>query len=87
MMTIWTKGADLSPALQREVKARFTHRYTGEHVPTWVRKGMNNGQAYPLQFKDDNDWLANSYFPMTKEGRLHLRIHHCNSHPTWPNGK
>jgi len=48
---------------------------------------MPDGNAYPLQFKDDADWLENSYFAITKSGKFAVKPSHCNSHPSWPNGK
>lgn len=78
-------GAHMGPHLQQEVKRRFVHRFTGDHAPDWARKPMPNGQAYPLQFADDADWLAHTYFWVNKTGRLSARHSYCESHATWPN--
>lgn len=84
-MSMPVLGSRLGPYMQSEVKRVFVHRFTGDHRPCWVDKPMPNGQPYPLQFADDADWLANTYFWMTKRGELCKRTRHCESHPTWPN--
>lgn len=82
-------GSHLSPKLQAECKARFVHRFTGEHKPQWAFKPFKNEalglETYPVQFKDDADWLAHTYFEITKQGELNNRTRYCESHPTWPN--
>ncbi len=77
-----TLGTLLHSADHAEVLARFTHRFTQQHTPQWA-KGTN----YKPQFKDDADWLANSYFPVKRDGRLDARHTSCRSNPTWPEGK
>lgn len=77
-------GTMLCDEDRKHVLAAYVHRYTGEHVPEWVRAA---GQLYPVQFKDDLDWLAHSYFAVRRDGRLDERVKHCESHPTWPFGK
>lgn len=78
----------MGPKLQAECKARFVHRFTGEHKPKWAHKPFKNESlrltAYPVQFADDTDWLANTYFEVTKQGELDRRTGHCESYPTWP---
>lgn len=71
-------GSHLGPKLQAECKAMFVHRFTGEHRPKWASK------PYKVQFADDADWLAHTYFEVTKQGELDKRSHYCESHPTWP---
>jgi desulfoferrodoxin (superoxide reductase-like protein) len=78
-------GGNLPLNLQAEAKRAFPHRFTGDHRPQWVLAGMPNGEAYPLQFTDDRDWLGNTYFEVTKAGKLSARSRYCESHPTWPN--
>jgi len=58
----------------------FVHRYTGEHTPQWVKQN-----PAPLHFKDDADWLNNTYFEITKKGELSRKVNSCESTPTWPN--
>lgn len=80
------RGSDLSPAMQAEALRRFPHRYTRTHRPEWARVPRPNGEPYPIQFADDADWLANTFFEVTKQGRLPGRNHFCRSYPTWPDG-
>lgn len=75
------KGDKLPEQLQREAKAAFVHRCTGEHIPQWARRGMGSG-PYRVQFKNDAEWLANTYFQVTEAGELAKR-RPCESTPTW----
>lgn len=85
-MAALVNGAHLPRALQEEAKRRFLGRYTGEHMPNWAKRPMSNGKAYPVQFADDADWLANTEFFVVKDrSRLAYKPGHCVSHPTWPN--
>jgi hypothetical protein len=86
-MVDYVNGARLSPALQQEARRRYVHRFTGEHAPAWTRSPRPCGRPYPVHFRDDSDWLANTDFPVTKAGRLADRPSACQSRPTWPNGK
>ena len=83
-MVEYVNGADLPASLQREAKARYVHRFTGDNVPAWTRAPRPCGNPYPLQFRNDADWLANTDFPVTKAGRLAARPSDCRSRPTWP---
>jgi hypothetical protein len=78
-------GTQLSKSARREALNRFLYRFTGDHKPQWVSAGMPDGSPYPLQFKDDNDWLANTRFWVTSEGDLSENYDSCESTPTWPN--
>ena len=78
-------GNQLTAEDQKYVLAAYTYRFTGDHTPTWAVK-YKNEPTYPVQFKDDADWLANTTFAVRKNGRLDRRSHHCISRPTWPNG-
>ena len=75
-------GKELSRRVQAECKARFVHRFTREHRPEWARN-----TTYKPQFADDADWLANTYFEVTKNGNLNRRAKYCESYPTWPEGE
>lgn len=77
------KGDQLNPVARKAALCKFVHRYTGDHVPRWVRDSENI--STPLQFASDEEWLANSEFWVTKEGYLDERFNHCQSNPTWPN--
>ena len=82
-------GAHMGPKLQAECKSLFVHRFTGEHKPQWAYKPFKNEAlqltSYPVQFADDADWLAHTYFEVTKQGELSNKTHYCESSPTWPN--
>ena len=87
MKTInYVKGTDLNYVDQVYVLAAYVHRFTGNHKPDWARKPMPNGGEYPVQFKDDADWLANTEFAVKKNGYLDRRVHGCRSNPPWPDG-
>jgi hypothetical protein len=74
-------GTELTQREQAHVLNAFVYRYTGNHRPVWAHKECN----YPVQFKDDQDWLANTRFAVTKSGALDRRASECESSPTWPN--
>lgn len=80
-------GSELSPAVQAECKARWIHRFTGEHRPAWADKPMPDCKRYQVQFKDDADWLAHTLFCCNKDGSLNKSARYCESSPTWPDGK
>jgi hypothetical protein len=71
----YLRASDLAPADREHVLNAYQHRHTGDH---W---GKLDG---PLQFRDDQDWLLNTYFRVTKKFRLDHRVNSCESHPTWP---
>lgn len=80
-MVAMVKGTDLAPSVQEEAKRRFVHRFTKTHVPKWAA-----GTNYPVQFRDDDDWLANTLFYVRKDGQLSNVHKSCRSNPTWPDG-
>lgn len=77
-------GTELHPDDQRHVLSTYVHRHTGEHKPAWAKAEWKDGKPYPVQFKDDAEWLANTRFAVKKDGRLNMRVNHCMSDPTWP---
>ena len=79
-------GSQLTAIQQKTVLRQYTNRYTGDHKPEWA-KGLTwkGGQPYPLQFRDDNDWLENTFFNVTQKGELSLTDTDCHSRQTWPN--
>lgn len=83
-MPIIKLGTELNAVQQREALAHFVHRYTREHMPEWARKPRKDSKLYPVQFVSDADWLAHTYFSVTKDGKLSRRERYCQSHPTWP---
>lgn len=81
----YVKGSELNPDQQKEVKSKFVHRYTGNNKPEWAKQTWKDGKPYPLHFKDDNDWLENTKFAVTKKGKLHAGTKYVDSSPTYPN--
>lgn len=75
------RGDRLPAHLQSEAKRAFVHRCTGEHIPAWARRGLTSG-PYRVQFKDDAEWLAHTFFQVTERGTLADR-RPCESTPTW----
>lgn len=84
-----TKGTDLSKDDQQFVLQAYCNRITGDHTPAWMRrtKTLPGHQLTPIQFANDQEWLANTYFTTNKDGRLYRRATSCTSYPTWPEGK
>ncbi len=80
----WIPGSRLSSNVQREALSIFVHRFTGDHRPEWASEEWKEGKSYPLQFKDDRDWLKNTLFAVTERDNLDKRVDHCYSSPTWP---
>lgn len=78
-------GTDLRPYDKQAVLRMFVHRYTGDHKPAWADREWKDGKPYPVQFSDDQDWLANTSFAVRQDGYLDQRCKHCHSRPTWPN--
>jgi hypothetical protein len=78
-------GTELSREDQAYVLRAYVHRFTGDHKPGWARKARPDGSAYPVQFKDDQDWLAHTEFYVKKNGSIDHRHDNCFSSPTWPN--
>lgn len=82
MKTKYLRGSELSaPQQQQAALNRFVYRFTGDHLPSWAR----GTTKYPVQFKDDADWLNNTFFSVNQDGTLSRRVRECESHPTWPN--
>jgi hypothetical protein len=77
----WIKGSELSESDKRIVLAAYVHRFTGDHRPRWALRSNEKR----VHFADDQDWLNNTLFAVTKSGKLDRRIRHCESRPTWPN--
>jgi hypothetical protein len=77
-------GSDLSPEDRAFVLSAFVHRFTKEHRPNWATSPRTGGDAYPVQFASDADWLANTRFAVNLDGTLNRRFTYCHSAPTWP---
>ena len=80
---LYQRGSTLPLALQREALSSYTQRYTKDHRPAWTRQAWKDGKAYPVHFESDGDWLANTFFPVTKYPKR-LRRGDSYSRPTWP---
>jgi hypothetical protein len=78
-------GTQLHPDDRKHVLASYVHRFTGTHRPDWTKRPSS--AHCPVQFADDNDWLANTQFRVRADGRLDRRANSCVSSPTWPSGK
>lgn len=80
-------GSELTAEDQKACLAKFVHRFTREHVPQWAKSPRPDGTPYKPHFASDRDWLENTYFRVTKSGRLDRRAKYCHSCPTWPDGQ
>lgn len=79
-------GKDLTPADQKHALRAYVHRYTGDHTPAWAKHTTRpDGREYVVQFRDDAEWLANTFFRVRNDGTLAVSVYNCESHPTWPN--
>lgn len=66
------RGTKLAKSQQEEALRAFVHRSTKEHK-------FGTG---PFCFESDAEWLANTFFNVTKVGVI--TGGRCESHPTWP---
>lgn len=68
-------------------KARFINRYTMEHVPSWARKPVADGdnRYYAPQYATDKEWYDRTLFA----GESELATKGCcySSNQTWPLGQ
>lgn len=77
-----------------QAQARYPHRFTMEHVPSWATKPMPTDTAQPRfyapQYRSDQEWYELTVFP--GEERLGCRVaasdtYACHSMgQTWPLG-
>lgn len=83
-----TLASLLRPSVKRDVLARFTHRFTMDHVPSWASKRRDDGTYYAPQYASDDEWLSNTIVRTRKDGELDNRYSACESNtPTWPLGQ
>lgn len=75
-----TLGSLLQREEQEQAKRWYVGRCTGDNKPAWTRKEWKDGKPYPLQFKDDADWLSHTIFRTNRDGSLHARAD-CKSSP------
>ena len=71
----WVSGKRLRASDRHYVLGRHQERSTGDHP---------NRGAGPLQFANDEEWLAQTLFAITDDGALDRRFTSCYSFPTWP---
>jgi hypothetical protein len=85
-MPMLIRGSELYEPLKKEVLQRFCMRFTKDHIPAW---GLIRGPKgfYKPQFASDVEWLENTFFWITKSGRIADRPKFCESRPTWPDGR
>ena len=78
-MTIWKRGSELSANVQREILERYVYRWTHENPhrnQAWTGLLAMNAPTVPL--KSDAQWLNETLFPVTRDGRrLDNRTRHC----------
>lgn len=77
-----------------QAKAQYVHRFTMEHIPQWASIPTAEGRYYAPQYRSDQEWYDNTFFPgesgMTKHGFITPPVddkRSCWSHSqTWPVG-
>ncbi len=83
-----TLASLLRPEVKRDVLARFVHRFTMDHVPSWALKQRPDGTYYAPHFASDDEWLSNTIVRTKKNGELDERFTSCEtSNQTWPLGQ
>ena len=63
------RASDMSEENQRLILERATKRYTGDFTPEWAHKIPNSEQR--KSFDTDKEWLENTFFSVSKSGKLH----------------
>lgn len=82
---MWRLGTELLREDQGLVLMAFEdRRYVAGRKPTWAAQPMPGGGEWPPQFATDMDWLANTKFVVTMNGKLDKRSRECREAPTWP---
>lgn len=80
-------GTQLPFEAQQEVLRDFSNRFTCERVPNWALAPAPNGKYYAPQYRDDKEWLANTWFTVTDDGKLSQSVLVCESKDaSWPKG-
>lgn len=65
--------------------ARYPHRFTLEHVPTWARASLGD-KYYAPQFRSDREWYENTKFPGELD-KAFLQGGCYTTGQTWPRGQ
>lgn len=74
-----------------QAKARYVHRFTMEHIPSWADRNPFKTVAgvahfYAPHYRTDREWYDAATFPGEKGISPHAG--HCQaSNPTWPLGE
>lgn len=71
------KGKNLNSNQRAQVLSAFIYRFTGDHVPSWAKGTMPNGDTYKPQFPTDNDWINAYAFYFKDDGTLASKPGHC----------
>lgn len=71
-------GNVLYPPLRTEVLNAFPYRMTVESAKRWpaTTQRMREG-GFRLTLITDEQWLASTYFAITKRGKLARNFNHC----------
>lgn len=69
----------------KEATARFTNRFTMEHVPAWTQRYTDNGLYYAPQYASDIQWYERTTFP-GEPGHLGTKNTCYSSRQTFPLG-
>jgi hypothetical protein len=77
-------GSAMCVADRVYAKAAFVYRYTKDWTPQWVEYADDKPA---VQFADDEDWLAHTYFAVDNNDRMLRPAEKSHSTPTWPDGK
>ncbi len=85
----YRRGSTLSLQQQHKALSLYCHRFTKDHKPRWSYEPRPDGNPCMVHFKDDQEWLANTWFPVNNDGIISERkgAGHCYSMPTWPEGR
>jgi len=74
------------PFSLEQAKARYTTRFTMDHVPAWAKIRARNGMFYAPQFASDEEWYEHTLF--NGEPGYLGQGHDCyTTDPVWPLGK
>lgn len=71
-----------------QAKARYTLRFTMEHVPEWAQltTGFPDGGYSAPQYRTDREWFDNTTFP-GERGHINSRNYCYSTNQSWPLGQ
>jgi hypothetical protein len=80
-------GTQLSPETRQAVLNKVDDRFTCDRVPSWALEPAPNGKYYAPHYRDDQEWLANTWFTVNDDGKLSKSVVLCESKAaSWPIG-